>query len=123
MRAAASKLSAGNEKTMSDLFVMRRANGELLTEEIGGRLYIPVWRSQDGVARYQARNPELIIFFPAKLDRSIKARLKAGTGRHGAPEFLLLSDDDPAASLEAGEPMPLEKLLPEADAEPRHARV
>ena len=42
---------------MSELFVMRRANGDLFTQEINGKLVIPVWSGRDAVARYKERNP------------------------------------------------------------------
>lgn len=98
---------------MNELFVMRRANGDLLTEEVEGRIRIPVWTSPDAVARYKARNPELLIYFPVRLDRSLLKRVKTGPAAEAAPEFLLLSEDDPDASLEEGTPIPFEAMLPD----------
>jgi hypothetical protein len=93
---------------MSDYFVMRRANGDLFTEEVNGKLVVPVWRSTDGVARHQARNPELITFLPARLDR--KAISKAS--RDGLDmSFFLVSEDDPEADLDEGRPLSAQEVL------------
>ena len=98
---------------MNELFAMRRANGDLLTGEVGGRVRVPVWTSQNAVARYKARNPELIIYFPVRLDRSLLKRITAGSPIPYAPEFVLLSEDDPDASLGGGTPVLLEEMLPD----------
>jgi hypothetical protein len=65
---------------MSEMYVMRRANGDLFTEEIEGRLLIPVWSSRETVARYKERNPKLINFLPARLDQKYR-RLLSAVGR------------------------------------------
>jgi hypothetical protein len=87
---------------MSELFVMRRANGNLFTREINGELVIPVWSSRDAVDRYKERNPELMIFLPARLDRSTKKRVAGGRGAEATTRFFLLSDDAPDADLDEG---------------------
>ncbi|HLG16288.1 MAG TPA: hypothetical protein VJH03_17545 [Blastocatellia bacterium] len=92
---------------------MRRANGDLLAEEIEGRLRVPVWSSREAAERYKLRNYELLIYFPVRLDRSLLKHIKGAV-----PEFFLLSEDDPGASLEEGTPIPIEAMLPEDSVAP-----
>ncbi|HJQ70130.1 MAG TPA: hypothetical protein VKA70_14235 [Blastocatellia bacterium] len=98
---------------MSELFVMRRANGDLFTRGINGELVIPVWSGSDAVARYKERNPELMIFLPARLDRSTMKKVTSGRGAEGTTKFFLLSDDAPDAYLDEGRLVTLEEIFPE----------
>jgi hypothetical protein len=98
---------------MGELYVMRRANGDLFAEQINGELVIPVWSSEEEVARFKARNPELIIFLPARLDRPLIKRIKSGLLDVGTTKFFLLSDNDPDAHLDEGRQVKLEELFPE----------
>ncbi len=101
---------------MSEMLVLRRANGEPFTEEINGKQVIPVWSSEQEVARYKERNPELITFLPARLTRflSNKARTVFGSGA----EFFLLSEDDHDANLDDGRSISLEEILPRGTLQP-----
>ncbi len=98
---------------MRDTHVLRRANGDLFTEEVGGRLYVPVWSSGEAALRYKERNPKLLIFFPVRLDRRLIKRLASEFGGEGSVGFFLLSDDDPDADLSDGRPISLEEIFPE----------
>ena len=98
---------------MSDMFVMRRADGGLFTEEINGKLTVPVWSSEEALARYRERNPELMTFLAARLTRSLINRPGSGVAGEGTTEFYLLSEDDPDAELDDGRPIPLEEIFPE----------
>ena len=98
---------------MGDVYVMRRANGDLFTEEVQGKMRIPVWSSRDAADRYKARNPELNVFLPARLDRLLFNRLK--TLQEGSAEFFLLSEEDPNASLFEGRPIMPEEIFPEKE--------
>ena len=98
---------------MSELFVMRRANGDLFTHEINGELVTPVWSGRGGVARYKERNPELMFFLPARLDRSTTKKVNSGRGAEGTTRFFILSDDAPDAYLDEGRLITLEEILPE----------
>jgi hypothetical protein len=100
---------------MGDVYVMRRANGDLFTEEINGRLRIPVWTSEEAVARYRERNPELLTFLPARLNRPLISRIKSGLGSESTTEFLLLSEDDPDADLTDGRPLSLDEIFPDGE--------
>jgi hypothetical protein len=97
---------------MNGMFVMRRANGELFSEEIGGTRRVPLWSSEDSVARFKERNPELIIFNPTRFTRALFESFKKRTGSDHAPELFLLSEDAPDADLESGRPITLEEVFP-----------
>ena len=96
---------------MSELFVMRRANGNLFTREINGELVIPVWSSRETVARYKERNPELRIFLPARLDRPTIKRVTGGFGIEGSTQLFLLSEDAPDAYLDEGRLIAMEEII------------
>jgi hypothetical protein len=96
---------------MDELYVMRRANGDLFAQQIKGELVIPVWSSEEEVARFKERNPELRVFLPARLDRSLIKRIKTRLLDAGTTEFFLLSNDDPDAHLYEGRPVKLEELF------------
>ena len=99
---------------MEDLYVMRRANGDLFTEDAQGKIRIPAWPGRDAIDRYKARNRELIVFLPARLDRTLLKKIKALTNE--APvEFFLLSEEDPNASLYEGRPLTPEEIFPEEE--------
>jgi hypothetical protein len=93
---------------MSEYFVMRRANGDLFAERIDRRLCIPVWEGREEVERFKAHNPELMIFLPTPLRRSLVE--KAKTGEEGA-RFFLLSQDAPDAPLDKGREITPEELF------------
>jgi hypothetical protein len=98
---------------MSEYLVMRRANGDLFAERAGDRLRIPVWSSQESIDRFRAHNPELVLFLPARLTRSIisKAKLK-----DEEVSFMLLSEDAPEVSLEQGRLMTSEEIFSDSQA-------
>ena len=98
---------------MGELFVIRRANGDLFTHEINGELVTPVWSGRDAVARYKERNPRLMFFLPARLDRSTIKKVTSGRGTEGAKRFFLLSNDAPDAYLDEGRLIALEEISPE----------
>ena len=108
---------------MSEMFVMRRANGDLFTEEINGKLRIPVWSSEEALARYKERNPELMIFLPTRLTRSLINRIGSGLAGEGNAEFLLLAEDDPDADLDDGKPISLEEIFSGGEHIPHPARL
>lgn len=105
---------------MSEMFVMRRANGDLFTEEIDGRLRIPVWSSEHTLARYKEHNPELMTYLPTRLTRSLINKLG---GELGSEEFFLLAEDDPDADLEDGKPISLEEIFPGGEHTPQPAQL
>lgn len=108
---------------MSGKFVMRRANGDVFTEEIDGKLRVPVWSSELALARYKERNPELMIFLPARLTRSLLDKVRGKLDKEGIPEFFLLTEDAPEADLEMGRPITLEEIFPGSERIPQAARA
>jgi hypothetical protein len=98
---------------MSDLFVMRRANGDLFTEVVGGKVVLPVWRGRDSVERYKVRNPELMFFLPAPLDhRLLTSRFLNKMDSNETPaELFLLAGDDPEADLDDGRPFSPQEVM------------
>jgi len=92
---------------MNEMFVMKRANGDLFTEELDGRLRLPVWSSRAAVARYRARNPELIAYLPVRLDRRLLERF----GQGATPELFLLSAEAHDAYLSDGRPILPEEIF------------
>jgi hypothetical protein len=97
---------------MSEMFVMRRADGNLFTEEINGKLTVPVWSSEEALARYKERNPELMTFLPTQLTRPLINRIESGLAGKGTTGFFLVAEDDPAADLDEGRLISLEEIFP-----------
>ena len=108
---------------MSEMFVMRRADGDVFTEEINGKLIVPVWSSEDTLARYKERNPELMTFLATRLTRSLINRIGSGLAGEGTTGFFLLAEDDPDADLDDGRPISLEGISPESERTPQPAQV
>lgn len=108
---------------MSEMFVMRRADGEPFTEEIKGERVVPIWSSEDALARYKERNPELLTFLPFRLTPSLLSRIRSGLAGAGTSGFFLVADDDPDADLDEGEPVSLEAITLEKEPIPQPARV
>lgn len=98
------------------MLVMRRANGDLFTEVIDGRIRIPVFSGEDAVERFKAHNPELMVFLAAPLTRSLIQKSRQKFGPNANIEFFLLSDLAPSASLDDGEPISIEEIFPEQQA-------
>ena len=108
---------------MSGMFVMRRADGELFTEEINGKPILPLWSSEDVLARYKERNPELLTFLPTRLTRALLNRIRSGIAGPGTTGFFLMTDDDPDADLDSGKPISLEDITLDSEPIPQPARV
>lgn len=107
---------------MNEKFVMRRANGDVFIEEIDGTLRVPVWSSEQALARYKERNPELMIFLPAHLTRSLIDKVRSRLGTDSSPEFFLLTEDAPEADLYNGKPITLEEIFPGSERFPHAAQ-
>jgi hypothetical protein len=105
------------------MFVMRRANGGLYNEERNGKMRIPVWPSDETLARYRERNPELMTFLPTRLTRSLIDRIVTGLTGGATTEFFLLAEDGPDADLDDGRPISLEEILSGAEQHPQPAQL
>ncbi|MDQ3804990.1 MAG: hypothetical protein M3416_14315 [Acidobacteriota bacterium] len=91
------------------LYAMRRANGDWFALESGGQNRVPVFRTLDGAWRARARNPELMLFRPARIDE--KALEELATADGGRPAgFWLVDEEDPATILTRGRPLGFEQL-------------
>lgn len=106
---------------MGEMFVLRRANGELFREEINGKLNIAVWPNAEVLARYKERNPELMIFLPTRLTRPLIDKVGSELGKDGAAAFFLLADDAPDADLGNGRSITLEEIFPGNARNPQNA--
>ena len=104
---------------MSEMFVMRRANGDVFTEEIDGKPTVPLWSSQETIERYKERNPELLTFIAARLTRSLISKIGARFGGESTPGFLLLAEDDPDADLDDGRPVSVDEIFPQGEHNPQ----
>ena len=100
---------------MNEMFVMRRADGDLFTEEINGKVNMPIWSSEEALARYKERNPELMTFLPTRLTRPLIDRIAGGLAGEGTTGFFLLAEDDPNANLDDGRPISLEEIFAEGE--------
>src|SRR4030095_2479069 len=100
---------------MGDVYLMRRANGDLFTGEVQGKVRLPVWSSRDAADRYKARNPELNVFLPARLDRLLLNKIMT-LNNEGPMSFSRRSDEGPNASLHAGRPIMREEIFSEREA-------
>lgn len=96
---------------MNKLFVMRRANGDLFTEQIGGKLCLPVWPGEEAVMRYRERNPQLGVYLPQRFSRALLKNLAVSSETETMPGFFLLSDEDSDADLEDGKQVSLEEIM------------
>lgn len=95
------------------MFVMRRANGDLFTEVMDGKIRIPVWSNEDAVERFKAHNPELMIFLATPLTRSLVQKIGQRFGAEKELEYFLLSDYAPSVQLDDGETVNIEEIFPE----------
>jgi len=71
-------------------YILRKANGDILTVDVKGKQYIPVWDSEIGVRRSKRANPDLIVYVPAPLDRRL---IKQKFPNPDVPFFLVDSRD------------------------------
>jgi hypothetical protein len=83
-------------------FLMRRANGDVFTLTIAGNEYVAIWPDADSAMRYKERNPELLTYLPARIDRQMVERKLKPLATLRPLRFWLLDADDPAAELDSG---------------------
>ncbi len=56
---------------MATYYVLRRANGDILTLEVDGVSYVAVWASEQDLRRSKSANPDLMVYVPAPLERRL----------------------------------------------------
>jgi hypothetical protein len=92
---------------MSDLYAMRRANGDWFALDDGGRFRVPLFGSQRGGMLARVSNWGLRLFKPVALDAGALEEL-VPAGGVGETDFWLV--DDPFTSLKRGRLMNREQL-------------
>jgi hypothetical protein len=87
-----------------EFFGMRRANGDWFAMEVSDQRRVLVFRSLVGAWRARAKNPGLMLFWPAPVDELALAQF--ATANDGLPvSFWLIDEEDPAADLQYGHPL------------------
>jgi hypothetical protein len=76
---------------MRAYYVLRKANGDILTVDIQGKTYIAIWDSEVGVRRSKRANPDLLVYVPTVADRRLIERKFPNSDR----PFLLVDSRDP----------------------------
>lgn len=81
---------------MSDIYAMRRANGDWFAFEVGGRLRVPVFNSPEDARISRVRNFGMLLFKAVALDANFLQEIsRVGVG--GEMDFCIIKD--PHASL------------------------
>lgn len=94
---------------MSAYYILRKANGDILTVEIEGKKHIAVWDSDTAVRRSKRANPELIVYVPAVLDHQLIERKFPNLD----VPFFLVDSRDP--DLQTGRQISGDELLAEPE--------
>ena len=90
------------KETMTDIYAMRRANGDWFALEDHARLLVPLFQSSHDAMMARLRNFEMLLFEPVALDAQLLNEVTpAGAGSN--VDFCLIND--PFASLRRGSHM------------------
>ena len=90
---------------MTDVYAMRRANGDWFALEDQGRLRVPVFHSAHDGLMARLRTIEMLLFSPIALNARL---LNDIVGGRNAVDFCMIND--PFASLTRGLPLPQSQL-------------
>ena len=90
---------------MTDIFAMRRANGDWFALEDDGRLRVPIFHSAHEALMARLRSVEMLLFSPIALDAKL---LNEIVGGRSEVDFCVI--DDPFASLKRGLRLPQSQL-------------
>lgn len=102
---------------MSDVYAMRRANGDWFALEDDGRRCLPVFHSSHDALMARLRTVEMLLFSPIALDTSLLDEIVSGGSQ---VDFCMVNN--PFGSLKNGSPLPqakLASLISSADPERR----
>lgn len=91
---------------MSNLYAMRRANGDWFALEDDGRRLVPLFHSSHDAFMARLRSVEMLVFSPVALD----ARL-LGDIADGQSEMDFCMVDNPFASLKRGHTLPHAQVI------------
>jgi hypothetical protein len=89
---------------MSDIYAMRRANGDWFALEDEGRFRLPVFHSSHDAFMARLRTAEMLLFSPIALDAGLLSEIVEA----GKVDFCLVNN--PFASLKNGSPLPQAEL-------------
>lgn len=93
---------------MSDIYAMRRANGDWFAIEGRGRLRVPLFHSTHDAMKASLRNFGMQLFRPVALDASLLKELVPADGGSYV-DFCMVKD--PLVSLRRGQPVERADLL------------
>ncbi len=93
---------------MSNIYAMRRANGDWFALEGRGRLRVPLFHSKKDATMASLRNSGMLLFRPVALDANL-LREMVPAGGSGHVEFSVVKD--PLVSLRRGKPVEREDLV------------
>jgi hypothetical protein len=83
---------------MTDIYALRRANGDWFASDDHGRFLVPIFHSSGDAMIARSRNTEMLLFKPVALDaHSLKQLVPVGGGD---VDFRMVSD--PIANLNRG---------------------
>ena len=102
---------------MTDVYAMRRANGDWFALEDDGRLRVPIFHSAHDAVMARLRTVEMLLFSPIELNTKLLNEIVKGPGE---VDFCII--DNPFASLRRGLRLPqseVASLLNGADAPTR----
>ena len=93
---------------MSNIYAMRRANGDWFAFEGRGRFSVPLFHSKKDATMASLRNSGMLLFRPVALDANLlKEMVPAGGSGH--VDFCMVKD--PLVSLRRGQPVGQEDLV------------
>ena len=87
---------------MSDIYAMRRANGDWFALEGRGRLCVPLFHTSHDAMMASLRNSGMLLFRPVALDPSLLKEM-VPAGGSGYVDFCMVKD--PLVSLKRGKPV------------------
>lgn len=93
---------------MSEIYAMRRANGDWFAFEGNGRLSLPLFHSSHDATMARLRNFGMLLFEPVALDPSLLGEISP-LGGENSIDFCMVND--PFASLGHGAPMDRAELF------------
>lgn len=93
---------------MSDIYAMRRANGDWFAFEGRGRFRVPLFHSSHDAIMASLRNSGMLLFRPVALDAHLLKEM-VPAGGSGYVDFCMVKD--PLVSLRRGKPVGKDDLV------------
>ncbi|HEX6187732.1 MAG TPA: hypothetical protein VFZ40_06610 [Pyrinomonadaceae bacterium] len=93
---------------MSNIYAMRRANGDWFAFEGCGRLRVPLFQSSHDAKMASLRNAGMLLFRPVALDAGLLNEM-VPAGGSGYVDFCMVKD--PLVSLRRGKPVEQDDLV------------